>query len=331
MKRAILGALAIVAPLNGQSENSAHPIRVELRPLSYHIPVGRPVWLSFLVENVSPEPLTLTVPGTQPKIPEPEISLPLSHVFSGGETAGLTVRTQSGREWDRPVGYRAESEAPILLLAPHGSVGRTIDLRTYYPALRSRGQFRITWSPYGEGGPSASTTVTIAARKNIEITTSDGTMTLELFYDEAPQTVANFLELVQQGFYDGLTFHRIAPGYMVQGGCPKGDGTGVRPDGKRVELEINDRPHEKGTVSMALLGDEPHSGSAQFFISYARMTGWDGRYSVFARLVGEASFETLDKLMATPVDEHGRPRRTLYMQSVRTNDMPTEPPSSTWP
>lgn len=326
-----VAVLLLPAPVRAGSSAPAPPIRIDLRPQSYHVPLGQPVWVTFTVANESDEPLTLTVPGTRLRIPEPEISLPLSHIFSGGESAGVVVRTQSGREWDRPVGYRADSDAPILLLAPHGSVGRTVDLRTFYPALRSIGRHRVSWHPYGSGGPSDSTMITIAARKRVEIVTEAGTMTLELFYDDAPHTVENFLDLVQQGFYEGLTFHRIAPGYLIQGGCANGDGTGGRPDGKRIPGELSEPIHERGTVSMARLEDQPNSAGTQFFICAARLPEWDGKYTVFARLVGEKSFDTLEKLMATPIDEQGRPRQTLYLRTVRAYEAPSQPAASNYP
>jgi cyclophilin family peptidyl-prolyl cis-trans isomerase len=148
-------------------------------------------------------------------------------------------------------------------------------------------------------------------------------MTVRFFYADAPKTVGNFIELAKSGFYDRTTFHRIEPGYLLQGGCPKGDGTGIRADGKRIPAEFNSRPVDKGTVAMALLEDEPDSASSQFFICNTRQKEWDGRYTVFGELVGEASYETLDRLMATPVDEHGHPTRTLHVRSARIVDTPT--------
>jgi len=315
---------AAALPSSGQAPEPPLPISAQLHPESFNVPRGQPVWVTFIVMNESDKPLTVTVPGTKPRIPEPEISLPLSHIFSGGESGGISVRTESGREWDRPVGFRSPSEAPILLLAARGSVGRTVDLREYFPALRSPGRHQISWRPYGPEGPMTSSMVTIASRKRVEIVTQSGSLTLELFYDDAPQTVENFLDLVQQGFYEGKTFHQLMGDFVMLGGCRNGDGTGVRSDGKRIPSEFNERIHDRGSVSMALLEDQPDSASTQFFICHTRMPEWDGRYTVFAHLVGEASYETLDKLMATPVDEQGRPRETLYMRSVRAIDAPSD-------
>jgi len=303
-------------------------IHARIKPLAYHIPVGRPVMATMLIENMSDNPVTLTVPGAEPSIPSPEMGLPLSHVFSGGSTSGVVVTTESGRHWEKPVGYRQPKEAPILLLAPRSTVGTTIDLRTYFPALRTAGEYHVTWSPYGGAAVSDAVRLNIAPQKRVQFTTDEGPLVFELFYEDAPQTVANFLELVETGFYTNLTFHRIEPGYMIQGGCARGDGTGVRPDGRRIPFEHNERHHEKGTISMALLGDDPDSASSQFFISYTEQKAWDGRYTVFGRLIGDDSFETLDRLMNVAVDEYGRPRRALYIRAARTIPAPAEPPGS---
>lgn len=301
-------------------------IRAHLRPESYHVAVGRPVWMLFAVENTTDKPITLTVPGTEPEIPSPEMGLPLSHVFSGTSGSGLALTTDSGRRWDEPVGYRAPTTAPILMIGPRSTVGTTIDIREYFPTLRSAGQYRITWRPYAGGAVSGTVLVAISSRKQCEIITDEGTMTIRLFYEDAPLTVANFIELTRTDFYSGKTFHRVEPGYLIQGGCPRGDGTGIRPDGKRIPAEFNGRPHEKGSVSMALLEDDPDSASCQFFICNTRQKDWDGRYTVFGHLVGDESYETLDRLMSAEVDENNRPVRTLYMRTVRVVDAPADLP-----
>jgi len=315
----------------GCSQATAQPlaeIHAQVKPVAYHVPVGRPVLATMLIENLSDKPVTLTVPGAEPAIPSPEMGLPISHVFSGGASSGVVVMTESGRQWEKPVGYRPSKEAPILLLAPRSTVGTTIDLREYFPALRTAGEYRVSWAPYGGVTVSDPVRINIAPLKRVRFTTDEGPLVIELFYEDAPNAVANFVELVESGFYAGSTFHRIEPGYMLQGGCARGDGTGVRPDGHRIGFEHNERHHDKGTVSMALLDDDPDSASSQFFISYTRQSDWDGRYTIFGKLVGDESFATLDQLMSTEVDEHGRPRRTLYIRAARTISAPSEPPAS---
>jgi cyclophilin family peptidyl-prolyl cis-trans isomerase len=149
-------------------------------------------------------------------------------------------------------------------------------------------------------------------------------MMMRFFYEDAPSTVANFIELAKSGFYSSKVFHRIEPGYLIQGGCPRGDGTGIRLDGKRIPAEFNGRIMDKGRVAMALLNDDPDSASCQFFICNTRQKDWDGRYTVFGELVGEESFATLERLMNRDVDEQGRPLDPLYMRSVRIIDAPSD-------
>ncbi len=317
-------ALPVAVP--AQQVTSIPGIQAELHPRSYQIPVGQPVWVRFSIENTTDEPITLTVPGTEPEIPSPEVGLPLAHIFSGASPSGVCITTPSGRRWEQPAGYQAASQAPILMIAPRSSVGTTLDLREYFPGLRGAGQYRVTWRPYAGGAGNETVVLAIAPLKRVEIVTDEGSFTVRFFYSDAPKTVANFIELVKSGFYSGKTFHRLESGYLLQGGCPRGDGTGIRLDGKRIPAEFNSQPVQKGTLAMALLEDDPHSASCQFFICNTRNKEWDGRYTVFGQLVGEESYETLDRLMTTPTDEQGRPLRTLYMRSVRILDSPPDEP-----
>lgn len=318
----VVAVLALPASALAQTHAPIPGLKATMRPVSHHMPVGHPVLVEFTIANTGDDPITLTVPGTEPEIPSAESGLPLAHVFSGGSSSGLTITTPTDRMWDEPVGYRKPQRAPILMIAPHSSVGTTVDVREFYPMLRGAGRYRMTWKPYGGGVSADPVVVNIAPMKRAEIVTDSGTMTLRFFYADAPNHVANFLELAKSGFYTGKTFHRLEPGYLLQGGCPRGDGTGIRLDGKRIPPEFNGRTMEKGTVAMALLDDDPESASCQFFICNTRYKDWDGRYTVFARLVGEASYETLDRLMETRVDDFGRPVTPLVMRTLRLIDAP---------
>ncbi len=322
---AALVVLPTILPAHAQENNLFPGVRARVEPVARVVPIGKPVWIRFRIENTSDEPITLTVPGLEPEIPSPEIGLPMAHIFSGESSSGVVVTNEGNRSWERPTTYRPAAHAPILMIAPHSSVGSSVDLRTYYTALRAGGRYRVQWRPYNGQIVSDTATVTIAPRKQVKIVTDQGTMTLELFYDDAPRHVENFMDLVESGFYTGKTFHRIEPGYLIQGGCPRGDGSGIRPDGKRIRAEFNTHIHRKGSVSMALLDDDPDSGSCQFFISNTRQKDWDGRYTVFAQLVGEDSFTTLDHLMNAEVDDEGRPVKSVYMRSVQLIDAPSEP------
>lgn len=109
--------------------------------------------------------------------------------------------------------------------------------------------------------------------------TEKGTINLELFDQDAPNTVANFTKLVKDGFYDGLNFHRVISDFMIQGGCPHGTGTGG--PGYKIDCEINQQKHTPGTLSMAHAG--PNTGGSQFFITHTSTPHLDGVHTVFGR------------------------------------------------
>ena len=109
--------------------------------------------------------------------------------------------------------------------------------------------------------------------------TDKGTITLELFDKDAPNTVKNFVELSEKGFYDGLNFHRVIPDFMIQGGCPQGTGTGG--PGYKIKCEINPNKHQAGSLSMAHAGRD--TGGSQFFICHSPQPHLDGVHTVFGQ------------------------------------------------
>jgi peptidyl-prolyl cis-trans isomerase B (cyclophilin B) len=109
-----------------------------------------------------------------------------------------------------------------------------------------------------------------------------GVIKIEFFPDDAPKTVENFVTLAKKGFYDGLTFHRIEPGFVIQGGDPKGDGTGG--PGYKIKAEFNKNQHVRGAVAMARSND-PDSAGSQFYITLAPAHFLDGKYTVFGKVV----------------------------------------------
>ena len=139
-----------------------------------------------------------------------------------------------------------------------------------------------------------------------------GTITVQLDAQSAPITVENFVKLARSGFYDGLTFHRIIEGFMMQGGCPKGDGTGdpgYEIKGEFTENGVNNPlKHERGTISMAR-GYEPDSAGSQFFIvhetSLSNTMSLDGKYAAFGKVI--EGIELVDKIcaQAEPTDDNG--------------------------
>lgn len=131
------------------------------------------------------------------------------------------------------------------------------------------------------------------------IETELGTMTAEFYPDKAPLTVANFVRLSMEGFYDGLSFHRVVPGFMIQGGCPNGDGTGD--PGYSIPAEFNDLAHTRGVLSMARSAS-PDSAGSQFFVMHEESPALDWKYTGFGKLV--SGYETLDKIVAVETTEN---------------------------
>jgi cyclophilin family peptidyl-prolyl cis-trans isomerase len=147
-----------------------------------------------------------------------------------------------------------------------------------------------------------------------------GRVRIELFRELAPRSVESFIALAEQGFYDGTSFHRVIPGFMIQGGDaltknldPRDDGSG-RPE-QRLPDEFSDYPHVRGTVSMANTGSKD-SGGSQFFIMHQEKRELDGGYTVFGRVV--EGIETVDAVTQLPIDVYGRygPRDRPYPQSA---------------
>ena len=109
--------------------------------------------------------------------------------------------------------------------------------------------------------------------------TDKGTINIDFFDSDAPKTVENFVKLSKDGFYDGLNFHRVIPNFMIQGGCPKGTGTGG--PGYQIKCEINPNKHEAGSLSMAHAGRD--TGGSQFFICHGAQPHLDGVHTVFGK------------------------------------------------
>jgi peptidyl-prolyl cis-trans isomerase B (cyclophilin B) len=134
--------------------------------------------------------------------------------------------------------------------------------------------------------------------KNVTATveTSSGTMKFEFFPDKALGHVKNFVQLAEDGFYNGTIFHRVLSGFMIQGGCPKGDGTGG--PGHSIKAEFNDVHHDRGVLSMARSAD-PDSAGSQFFVCHGDAGFLDRQYTAFGRLT--EGDDTLEKIASAPV------------------------------
>lgn len=298
-------------------------IRVTLETDKPIVLAGREVWVRFSVTNQTDQLVTLRVPEVDPAPADaPSMGLPLAHVFSGENFSSLAILDKYGDIFGRELTVPPSGKAPEVQLAPRGSVGLTVELTKYYPILRGNGVFTLTWHPYDGQVVSEPLTITILAEQEATILTDFGKMRMRFYYDKAPRHVANFVELINMRFYDQLPFNRVVPGGIIQGGDPRGDRRGVRPDGKRLEAEFSDIPFERGTVGMARSMQDPDSASCQFFITLARQPSFDGKQTAFAYLVGEESFRTLDKIAAVPTDANDRPTRPVYIRAISLENIP---------
>ena len=142
-------------------------------------------------------------------------------------------------------------------------------------------------------------------------TTSEGTIEIELFPEDAPKTVENFTKLAQDGFYDGLVFHRVIPDFMIQGGCPKGTGTGG--PGYQFEDEINQHKAVRGSLAMANAG--PNTNGSQFFIITTEATPWlDGKHTVFGQVT--SGQDVAERISRVDRDGRDRPLTDVTLEKV---------------
>jgi peptidyl-prolyl cis-trans isomerase B (cyclophilin B) len=146
---------------------------------------------------------------------------------------------------------------------------------------------------------------------NATLHTNHGAIGVELFDEDAPKTVQNFRKLAGDGFYDGLTFHRVIRDFMIQGGCPEGTGTGG--PGYTFEDEINPRKVVRGALAMANAG--PNTNGSQFFIVTTDAAPWlDGKHTVFGRV--SSGMDAVDSIEAAPTGARDRPEPAVVIEQV---------------
>lgn len=261
----------------------------------------------------------------------------------------------------QPIAIDVKTDAPVTLVmtdfagkpfpaASSAAVSGRIDLTKIYSTL-SIGTYVLYAVPQGKqlptfvgtplvieqrsdtrpGAPQGVLVTRIEPLRYAVMDTDAGAMTMAFYYDSAPNTVNNFLTLANEGFYDGIAFHRIVSGFVLQAGDPLSmdpERAGSGGPGFTVNAEFNDRPHERGVLSMARQGDAgerqgnppgyeaANSGSSQFFIclDYARTKALDKKYTAFGKVVdGDA---TIEKLAALPVQPGDRPVNPPVIKSV---------------
>ena len=146
---------------------------------------------------------------------------------------------------------------------------------------------------------------------NATLHTNHGAIEVELFDDDAPKTVENFVKLARDGFYDGVIFHRVIPDFMIQGGDPTGTGTGG--PGYTFEDEANDRKVVRGALAMANAG--PNTNGSQFFVVTAEATPWlDGKHTVFGRVT--TGMDVVDEISKVDTDAGDKPREAVVIERV---------------
>jgi cyclophilin family peptidyl-prolyl cis-trans isomerase len=299
------------------------PLRAEIRGVQAIYDPGQPMHVRFALINHSDA--TVEIPLTHPPEANDGIVLPNELIVGSSDEPALYVTYED----EKPVAIRGDSSPPqesadtVLRLAAHGSVGGEVDLRELYRRIRYRGVYRLEWRPLGGRVGTASVKFRVEPPQDAVISTDYGNITFSLMYDKAPLNVENFLELAREGFYDRKKLHRIIAGYLIQGGCPHGNGNGIRPDGKLILAEFHPTPFELGTLAMARKRNDPNSASCQFFITLARAEELDGQYTVIGQARDEESLRTLQQLASLSTDEKHRPLRPVIINSVSLVDAQT--------
>ena len=148
----------------------------------------------------------------------------------------------------------------------------------------------------------------------VELDTNMGLIRLDLWPDVAPGHVNNILGLAKTGFYDGLIIHRIVPGFVIQGGCPQGNGAGG--PGYTIDAEFNDRKHEPGVLSMARTSD-PNSAGSQFFLCLEKVPYLDGQYTAFGKTADEESLAVVRKIGEVETDGRDKPIKPVTIQTAK--------------
>jgi len=151
------------------------------------------------------------------------------------------------------------------------------------------------------------------ANRTVQFETTHGNFRVELFEDRAPVTTGNFVDLIQKGFYDELVFHRVIDGFMIQGGCPEGTGTGGPGYKIKDEFHRELRHTDEGILSMANAG--PNTGGSQFFITLAATPWLDGKHAIFGKVV--EGMDVVRAIGKVPTGRGDRPSEPVVMKSLK--------------
>jgi peptidyl-prolyl cis-trans isomerase B (cyclophilin B) len=240
--------------------------------------------------------------------------------------AGMTAVTAEGANAAATLNNVPAGAKQPMLLPANSSITAQVDVASLFPDHFAKpGKVGLTIS----GAGTSSRPLELEVRRDwsgygARLTTDKGVIDLELDAAAAPLTVANFLDLAEAGFYDGLSFHRVVKGFMIQGGCPVGDGTGDGP--RTVPLEAGRgegaRKHKRGTIALAHKAD-PDSGSCQFFLCHRDQPALDGNYTAFGQVA--SGIEVVDAIAEVPCavvpggPDAGpsRPKQKVKIETIR--------------
>lgn len=264
--------IALVLPLFAALPQAGGAVRLSIALPEKVFHPGQKMPLKFTIENAS---------EAEAKVDEPETYLegleildPDGKVVKAvGKTKGITKRSVS--------------------LEVGGFIGRTVDIAAAFPPVPEdkEGWYRLRWS-FGDAA-SNEARVYVMREWNVAVETNHGTIGIEFLPQFAPSHVQNFLKLARSGFYEGSTFHRIIPGFMMQGGIPKDPANEPKTP---LEAEFSSAKHVFGTVSMARTAN-PNSATCQFFICFGAVPHLDGNYSVFGQVIsGEEVIKEIERV-----------------------------------
>ncbi len=293
------------------------PLQGQLQAVQPLYEPDGPIRVHFALVNRSDEPVD--VPLDAPHSLDDGVTLPVELVLGAGDRHPLSIAYN--KENPETIMPPAPADAPrdgtrTLRLAPHGAVGAEVDLRASHAALRYPGVYRVEWRPLDGRLGVLTTTFRVEPRMEALLVTDYGKITFVLDYDHAPRNVENFLDLIRGGFYDNKTIQKVIPGFLFQAGCPKGDGTGIRPDGKLIPAELRTVPFDVGTLAMAHKKGQPDTASCQFYVGLGRRPDLDGQYTVVGQANDPESLRTLQQIAAVPADARYRPLNPLRINSI---------------
>jgi len=251
-----------------------------------------------------------------------QVSVEITAPTDGSPVASWLLTPAAFTIDGKPLAARKAKD--VISLAPGAKLSLSFDLE---PAIKASkafqgGKFQLGFAKQYQDAKPLAVTVAKAAPAGLDfmsmpveelgkyrvlMSTNRGDMLFEFWPEAAPGHVRNFLDLCYTGFYDGLTFHRVLPGFMIQGGCPNGDGSGNGPRKLQAEFSTDSKySHVRGVLSMARTGD-PNSASCQFFVMHQNQNPpyLDGQYSAFGKCI--SGLEVVDRIVSSPKGAGDKP------------------------